>query len=201
MKKKIGQDVVSLTLEILVRIKIQQNARRPYFTTDEIYEYEKELGIGIFCEENYKCHHCGVARHDSYLILCSGCNRAWVCSEECHVDGWSNHKEICKNKWRQQGLPFVAQFNDMLNETIVEKEGVFVAKEGRGKYCVICIDPKSSSEADNDNSNSGLCFDAWSDRNITVGESIEGYTPGYIERNNRLMKLITGEIDFTPINK
>mmetsp|Transcript_28251 Transcript_28251/g.68745 ORF Transcript_28251/g.68745 Transcript_28251/m.68745 type:complete len:403 (-) Transcript_28251:1594-2802(-) len=127
-----------LTLRALVRFQLQKRTHRPYFSLDEINNYEKELGIGIYSEEGYKCHNCGVSRSESRLILCTGCSRAWVCNESCHRQGWSDHKKHCKNEgWRQQTVTVQVADLKIDRGCVHSLEGVGVTPIGDGTFVIV----------------------------------------------------------------
>ena len=93
--REIYQKNITLAFTERMKMKIQKNARRPFFTVKRINSIEEEFGIGHFSERNYKCDHCGIGRNDVVLYECIGCTRAWYCSMKCHKREWSQRRLIC----------------------------------------------------------------------------------------------------------
>jgi hypothetical protein len=183
-EKMLTETIIPDTLEILVRKKMKEKAPRPYFTTKEINKYEKELGIGIYCEDHYKCHHCCVSRSESHLILCSACERAWVCSQECHASGWVKHRKVCRAKWRQRCCQIYPEHEATMSAMVNEADGVLVQADGWGMFNVICIDTKSDD---------GGFFDAWTDRKVAFKERKGGLD---IQRAHRGAQVLKNEVDY-----
>ena len=64
--------------------------RSPCGCLEERYIVAKQLSYtGI-------CHHCGVRKERSNLLVCQGCKKFQFCSYECHQAEWPCHKTICK---------------------------------------------------------------------------------------------------------
>ena len=111
MIKKV-EGVVTFIVRVAVMIKVQNKADRPFFTTEELNDLEKELGIGLFSKDRYKCGNCGKSRKDVKLFDYPKCKRQWFCSQECFAAKWKAHKKnACVNSWRS--CPGVVRCQDM----------------------------------------------------------------------------------------
>ena len=154
----IFKSLVQLAITEAVKLKLQNNVPRPLFSTVEKNDIEKRWGVGIFHPRLYCCHHCGITRAETRLILCSGCNRAWVCGEECHARGWTKHKTRCKRISRKSTMPLTT--NDYENTIkLIEKEKAFLAYGPDYYFRIYCRDPIS-----------GKIFDAWEDNDVCIDE-------------------------------
>ena len=161
----IGGRVIPEIMLTLVESKYAEKMQRPLFAAAEINKYEKELGFGIFDEDHYKCHHCGKSRVDGKLILCNGCDRSWVCDEECHFAGWKSHKKYCRNdlRWRREPIETVQpeEYNEMRNLLLKNTKhacGIYSIPR-LGLTAVLCIDPDTNE-----------LFDAWTDKAYKIKE-------------------------------
>ena len=152
--------VAELAIGTAVELKLQSNVPRPLFSTTEINYIEKRWGVGIFHPKLYCCHHCGISRAETRLILCSGCNRAWVCGEECHAHGWKKHKTCCKQISRKSPKPLPTEVYEAIINSI-EKYGqkVVWSFDSECSFSFYCLDPVS-----------GKLFDAWYDYEIYIDD-------------------------------
>ena len=76
----------------------KEGTMRPYFTQSERVKLWKELGVGLYSKDRYKCHTCGKTNgaEGEKLSLCSRCNDVWYCSIDCSRKGWKGgHKQSC----------------------------------------------------------------------------------------------------------
>lgn len=79
--------------------KMQNATTRPHYTAEERGNISKQLGIGIYSKEMYKCGGCGLGPSNQVkLSLCSGCHVTWFCGKACLKRAWrKGHKSYCRN--------------------------------------------------------------------------------------------------------
>jgi hypothetical protein len=95
----VGQATDQL-LEAMTILKVKKGAARPHYTETERTKVQKELGLGIYKDQIYRCLSCNEAPSKTVkLSLCSRCESVWLCSRECMIDAWKNkgHKQVCKD--------------------------------------------------------------------------------------------------------
>lgn len=82
-------------LQCLVRERLlsPSSDARPLFTVQETRDIQRELQLGAFAKERFKCEQCGSINED--LQLCGGCKQAWFCNRECQTLAW---KSDCHDK-------------------------------------------------------------------------------------------------------
>lgn len=74
--------------------KLRTTTPRPHYDLAERIKLTRQLGLGMYTKEIYKCGFCGEAGGD--LKLCGGCNFMWFCSKECQKHLWkAGHKQVC----------------------------------------------------------------------------------------------------------
>lgn len=67
---------------------------RPHYSREERELILKELQLGCFAKDKLnKCQQCGQSANFS---MCSRCNNAWFCSQECLTIAWENGRKKCK---------------------------------------------------------------------------------------------------------
>lgn len=89
------ESLVSETLTAAVCVKLSGGGKRPLFTHDEMHDCFKELGVGPYTDQNYRCWHCKQSRSIVKLTPCANCQVCWFCSEKCNKAAWKEHKKIC----------------------------------------------------------------------------------------------------------
>lgn len=89
------------TREVLYTLAtIKKGKARPHYTDEERETWQRELGVGLYSKDVYKCGYCGAQRSDSVkLMQCSRCKQRWFCSKDCLANAWKNgHKTECKRR-------------------------------------------------------------------------------------------------------
>jgi hypothetical protein len=64
--------IVTFIVQLQTKFKVQNKAKRPFFTTEELNDLEKELGIGLYSKGEYKCGKCDTTPDQVKPVLCSG---------------------------------------------------------------------------------------------------------------------------------
>jgi hypothetical protein len=160
-----------------IKMKIQKNARRPFFTVKRINSIEEEFGIGHFSEKNYKCDYCGIGRNDVVLYECIGCTRAWYCSMKCHKREWSQHRLVCGkiNNWRSKPHLIDSDLLHNWRECTEDTNSIQIILTAlNGNLVMFCVDPVTDE-----------VFDGFTDRPVRIKRGEEG---NEADGNDRYLK-------------
>jgi hypothetical protein len=90
-----------LTQDILVLLgRMKAGSPRPYFTDAEICDWNEELRIKEYSEENRVCFNCGGRgrNKDSDIRLCGNCKREWFCGKSCFNAAFQIHAPYCRSR-------------------------------------------------------------------------------------------------------
>jgi hypothetical protein len=92
-------------LHAMTLIKVKMGASRPHYSVIERTKVQKELGLGIYKHQLYRCLNCNeTPSKTTKLQLCSRCKSAWLCSLECMKAAWKKgHKQVCKDTGLEAG--------------------------------------------------------------------------------------------------
>jgi len=156
------EDAVEGALLCMTLKKVEDHARRPFFSIIEREHIERELGVGMYSKDNYHCNSCGKdASDEAKLSLCSQCRKVHYCSTECSRIGWkSGHKKECKSN-NSTTTRQLKEKNRATIESIVESHGHVVLTHPRTGPFIVLKDPDT-----------GALFESLSDKNVVFESDV-----------------------------
>jgi hypothetical protein len=153
---------------VMAMQKVRDKAPRPHYNEEEREEIARDLGLGIYSGNIYRCLWCGVdpsQKPGVRLKQCSKCHVVWACSNECWKKAWrSFHKEECIKPETVRGRSFIDETNmGDYDKFAFEKYGVFII-EMNGQS-VAAVRDKDEEESKTRH------FESLSDSDLIVGDS------------------------------
>lgn len=149
-----------LTLIQLVRKKLENNAKRPFFSMKRLDFISREFQIDTYSNPNRVCGCCRKYFKETVLYHCSGCRRCWYCSEECQKKAWKEHKQYCGTKWRNETIVIP---NELKHIVKIRKGGTFLKYRWNNKIHVLVVVLNQKTKE---------MFDALSDRTVFIERNL-----------------------------
>jgi hypothetical protein len=128
---------------------------RPLFSMHQRRDIEKELGLGPFTKQNYKCFECGLVSDE--IRLCGGCKQIWFCDRACQRKAWKSNghnRSDCDRAVKMAENRYLSDAVKSEIDTSFLSDDVCAIKLNTGEPCVIVRDPST-----------GRYFDALTDEN------------------------------------
>jgi len=153
--------------------KVQQVAKRPYYSDREMEAIEKNLGHGVYSKNVYRCLWCGAGRSTVRLVKCDRCNVVWSCAGgDCFERAWETfHRPQCVPSESILKIPLV-DGTDMgkVDQLAFDNYGVFVYEvANQSRVGVVGDGGGGAEEADE----SDRYFDSVTDEKLVVDGALD----------------------------